>query len=190
MSTTTFQQFKVSALPGVLVANAIYYVAVAGNPDLVEVFVVNSTGTAARHVLNESDVSAMIAAAMSGGNQLTIVNDIAARDALLPLATAKWVYVIDATGDATVTTGGATYLYNPNTESWVKAAESESMDLVMSWANLTGKPTSTPAAIDATVAASHTHTNKAQIDKIGEDGGGNLLYNGALPVGRWETAAW
>jgi hypothetical protein len=189
MSTTVLQQFKVTALPGTLVANSIYYVTVSGKPDLVEIYVVNSAGTAARHVLNEADVAVMISSAMNGGNQLTIVNDIAARNALLPLTVAKWVYVVNATGDATVAAGGATYLYNPTTLAWVKAGESESMDLVLSWANLTGKPTSSVAAIDAAVAASHTHANKATLDLVTASGG-NLLYNGALPVSRWESAAW
>lgn len=189
MSTIVLQQFKVTSLPGTLVANAIYYVSVASNPALVEVYVTNSTGTAARHVLSESDVASMIAAATTGGNQLTIVSDIAARDALLPLTSAKWVYVIDATGDTTVTAGGATYLYNPGTTNWVKASEAESLDLVLSWANLTGKPTSTPAAIDAAVTASHTHANATQLAKVGE-AGGNFTYDNALPVSRWEAAAW
>jgi hypothetical protein len=187
---TALNFYKVTALPGTLEANAVYAVSVASNASLVELYVVNSAGTAARHVLNESDVAAMIASAMTGGNQLTIVNDIAARDALLPISVAKWVYVIDATGDNTVTAGGATYLYNPTTESWVKASESESMDVVMSWANLTGKPTSSPAAIDAAVSASHSHANLVQLAKIGEDVDGSMTYNGD-PVGaNWANAAW
>jgi hypothetical protein len=187
---TALNFYKVTALPGTLEANAVYAVSVAGNASLVELFVVNSAGTAARHVLNESDVAAMIAAATTGGNQLTIVNNIAARDALLPLSAAKWVYVIDATGDATVTAGGATYLYNPGTTSWVKASESESMDLVLSWANLTGKPASAVADIDDAVTKRHTHANAAELAKIGEDGGGSMTYNGT-PVGaNWANAAW
>jgi hypothetical protein len=187
---TALNFYKETALPGVLVANAIYAIPVSGNPSLVELFITNAAGTAARHVLNEADVAAMIAASAAGGGQLTIVNDIAARDALLPLTAAKWVYVIDATGDATVTAGGATYLYNPNTTSWVKASESESMDLVMSWVNLTGKPTSSVADIDDAVTKRHTHANALQLEKIGEDVGGSMTYDGA-PVGaNWANAAW
>lgn len=187
---TTLNFYKVTALPGVLEANAVYAVPVSGNPNLVELFVVNSAGTAARHVLGETEVAAMIASAMSGGNQLTIVADIPARNALLPLTTAKWVYVINAMGDVTVTSGGATYLYNPGTLAWVKAAESESMDVVLSWANITGKPTSAVADIDDAVTKRHTHANITQLDKIGEDGGGSMTYNGA-PVGaNWANAAW
>jgi hypothetical protein len=88
-----------------------------------------------------------------------------------------------------VVAGGATYLYNPGTTTWIKSSEAESLDIVLNWATLQGKPTSSVAAIDAAVAASHTHANKAVLDLV-TDSGGKLLYNGALPVGRWESAAW
>jgi hypothetical protein len=121
---------------------------------------------------------------------LTIVADITARDALLPLTSAKWVYVINATGDTTVTAGGATYLYNPGTTSWVKASESESMDIVLQWSSITGRPTSAVADIDDAVARRHTHANSAQLAKIGEDAGGSMTYNGAAVGANWANAAW
>jgi hypothetical protein len=188
MSTTVLSQFKVSVLPGTLVTNAIYYVSVAGNPNLVEIYVVDNAGVAARHVINSTDVQAMIASAMSAANQLTIVTNIAARNALAPTV-ATWVYVIDATADTTVTTGGATYLFNPSGSVWIKSSEAESLDVVLNWSSLQGKPTSTVAAIDAAVAASHTHTNSATLNALGVSSG-NLTYNGTLPVSRWETAGW
>lgn len=187
---TTLNFYKVTSLPGILEANAVYAVSVSGNQNLVEMFIVNSSGSAARHLLGESDVASMISSAMSGGNQLTIVADIAARDALLPLTTAKWVYVINATGDTTVTAGGATYLYNPGTTSWVKAAESEIMDVVLQWSSITGRPTSAVADIDDAVTKRHTHANIAQLDKIGEDVGGSMTYNGAAVGANWSNAAW
>lgn len=189
MSTVALQQFKVASLPGTLVANAIYYVSVAGNSNLLEVYVTNNTGAAARHVMSEADVAGMISSAMSGGGSLTIVDNIAARNALLPLTSAKWVYVVNATGDTNVASGGATYLYNPSTSAWVKTGEAESLDLVLSWARLTDKPSSTTAQIDAAVAASHSHTNAIELAKVGELGG-KFAYNGELPVSRWEAAAW
>jgi hypothetical protein len=36
----------------------------------------------------------------------------------------------------------------------------------------------TAAAIDAAVGNAHTHANKSQLDKIGEDAGGGLTYDG------------
>lgn len=189
MSTTVLQQFKESAIPSTWVPNAIYYIANASYPDLMEVYVVNNAGTAARHVINRADVETLIATALSAKDQLQIVSNIAARDALAPIV-ATWAYVQDATGDPTVLSGGATYLYNTVTDVWIKSSEAESMDVVLNWASIQNKPTSTVAAIDAAVAASHTHANKAQLDLITQSAGGNLLYNAALPVARWESTAW
>lgn len=187
---TTLNFYKVTALPGTLEANAVYAVGVASNPSLVEFYVVNSAGTSARHVLNQSDVAGMISSAMSGGNQLNIVADITARNALLPLTSAKWVYVINATGDTTVTAGGATYLYNPGTTSWVKASESESMDVILQWSSITGRPSSAVADIDDAVTKRHAHANLVQLAKIGEDGGGSMTYNGSAVGANWANAAW
>lgn len=188
MSTTALQQFKVTALPGSLVSNAIYYVSVAGNPNLVEIFVVDNAGVAARHVINTSDVSAMIASAMAAQSQLTIVADIAARDAMV-LTVPTWVYVVNAIGDTSVVSGGATYLYNPTGSVWIKSSEAESLDVVLNWSAIQNKPSSTVGQIDAAVAASHTHANSGVLDALSVFGG-NLLYNGALTVGRWESATW
>ena len=99
--------------------------------------------------------------------EVRIVANIAARNALTGLFAGLNVYVTDATGDSTVSSGGAYYLYNGS--SWIKTAESESLDLVLSWANIQGKPTSLPAnggnadTVDNKHAsdfatAGHTHT--------------------------------
>lgn len=47
------------------------------------------------------------------------------------------VLVIDATGDATVSSGAAQYVWDGT--SWLKIAEVESLDLVLDWANVSGK---------------------------------------------------
>jgi hypothetical protein len=205
MSTTPFKIFKETGLPGTLVANATYFVAPAtvapGADPLVEIYVTDSAG-AARRVINKADITSMINAAValvpSGAPELTIVADIAARNALLPLTVAKYVFVKAAGGvggDATVGSGGATYLYDPSASGtaaeWIKTSEAESMDVTaISWSALTGGPTSTAAAIDAAVSASHTHTNLTQLNKISESGGGDLLYNGALPATGWTSTSW
>lgn len=65
----------------------------------------------------------------SGGSGLsgtTVVANIAARDALVATS-GEFAYVIDASADATVGTGGATYVYDGAT--WIKVAEAESLDL-------------------------------------------------------------
>jgi hypothetical protein len=187
----TVQFFRETALPGTLVPDSIYFVAPTGSAaNYVEIYVVNSAGTAARHTPTKSEIDGWITSAIGSANDLTIVADITARNALLPLTAPKWVYVIDATGDATVTAGGATYLYNPTTTSWVKSSEAESMDVVLAWANITGKPTSAVADIDDAVTKRHTHANLTQLNKIGEDVGGNMTYNGSLVATGWTTTNW
>ena len=105
-----------------------------------------------------------------------------------PDETAK--YVKDATADSTVTNGGASYLYDKSTYTWVKVNEYESMDLVLDWSKIENKPTSSVQAIDAAVANSHTHPNKTQLDKIGEDASGNFTYNGAAVNTQWTITDW
>lgn len=55
-----------------------------------------------------------------------VVADIAARDALSNLQSGDIVYVTDASADATVTSGAATYLYNGS--AWVKLIDAEGLD--------------------------------------------------------------
>lgn len=187
----TFQIFRETALPGVLASRAIYLIAPSADAALVEIVVANADGSASRHVINKSDIQSMIDASMaaSGTSDLIIVDDITDRDALTPAANV-YAYVTDATGDTTVASGGATYLYNFATTTWLKVSESESMDVVMSWAGLSGKPTSAVADIDTAVAQRHTHANKTQLDKIGENGDGLLTYNGAQVKTEYSSTAW
>lgn len=99
--------------------------------------------------------------------EVRIVANIAARNAMTGLFAGLSVYVTDATGDTTVNSGGAYYLYNGT--GWIKTAEAESLDLVLQWANIQGAPTSMPAnggnadTVDNKHAsdfatAGHTHT--------------------------------
>lgn len=46
----------------------------------------------------------------------------------------------------------------------------------IAWSVITGKPTSTVANIDDAVTKRHAHSNKAQLDKVGESGG-VMTYN-------------
>lgn len=185
----TLKVHKTTALPGTLEADSIYFVAPAAAPDLVEVYVTNSAGDVARRVLNRADVQGMIDAATLASSTMAVVPDIAARDALAP-STVTYAYVQDATGDASVASGGATYLYTPATSSWIKTSEAESMDLSLTWAALSGKPASTPAAIDGAVTAAHTHPNKTQLDLLDQNGDGELTYNGVQVKTAWTTLGW
>ncbi len=72
-----------------------------------------------------------------GTTGATVVIDIAAR-ALLTPTSGQIVYVKDATGDSTVSNGGASYIYDGT--NWIKISEFESLDLVLDWANIQNKP--------------------------------------------------
>lgn len=106
------------------------------------------------------------------------------------------VMVTDASADSTVTGQWAIYRkkvdtdpasldytivndYTDNTDpenpvvhtaGWQKIAEKESLDVTVTWDSITGKPSSTPAAIDQAVTDDHTHSNKAVIDEFTDTG--------------------
>lgn len=187
---TTFRIYKETALPATLEPHSMYLIAPAANPELLEIFVTNADATTPhRHVLNKTEVQAMIDSSINDANELAIVADIAARDALTPTR-AKYVYVVDATADTTVESGGATYLYDPSTTDWVKISEAESMDVTLNWADIVGGPTSSPAQIDQAVANSHTHANKTELDLIGQNSEGEMTYNGVQVKTEWSSTAW
>lgn len=186
----TFKVYKETALPGALQPHSIYFVAPASSPSLLEIYVTNAdASTPHRHVINRAEIQAMIDASISAANELTIVADIAARNALAPTRSI-YVYVENATGDQTVSSGGATYLYKPANATWIKTSEAESLDVQLTWASITGKPTSSPAQIDAAVAASHTHPNKTQLDQIGQNAAGEMTYNGVQVKTEWGSTGW
>lgn len=190
--TTTFKPSKLTAVPTLPCdPNAVFFVAPTGKPNYIEVYVSNNAGTALRRLLTDTDIQGLIDTSISGlAGEMPIVADITARNALT-LTKNTQVLVLDATGDSTVAAGAATYLYRVSTTSWIKLSEAESMDLVLQWANIQGRPTSTPTAIDAAVTNSHAHANKTQLDKIGENASGFLTYNNFLPKIAWEgTIAW
>lgn len=92
-------------------------------------------------------------------------------------------WVADATGDTTVEKGGALYLAKALTETtpkkavWEKISESESLDVILDWAKIVGKPTSTVTEIDDAVTKKHSHDNKAIIDVISTDADNYLGFN-------------
>lgn len=186
----TLLAFKETALPAQLQANALYFVAPPARPGYVEIYVTDSAGDAVRRVIDQATIQGMIDAAIAGGTGGgVIVDDIAARNAL-EATNALQVLVIDASADPTVTTGAATYVWRETSNAWIKISEAESMDLSLSWVALSGRPSSTPANIDAAVTSRHTHTNATQLGQIGEDGDQNLTYRGARPGVAWNSTGW
>lgn len=186
---STFKIFRETALPGTLEPYALYVIAPTAKPNYIELYASDATGASAKRIIQDTDVQTLINNAIAGLSSLEVVADIPARNALNP-TTNKQVLVLDASADPTVTSGSATYVYQLSNTTWHKISESESLDVVLDWANIQNKPTSSASAIDTAVANSHTHTNKTQLDKIGEDVNGNFTYDNTLPVIAWSSVGW
>lgn len=175
--TETIKFAKVNTLPGTFAGSTIYIVKDA-NADYGEMYISNSAGSAVRRLPTRTDIQNMVNTAVAGTSHMYVVANIAARNALAPTIVTQ-ALVIDATGDATVNSGAASYIYNPDTSSWVKIGEYESMDVILQWSSIQGKPNSTSSEIDDAVSKVHTHSNKTVIDKFSEVSG-DLKYDGAF----------
>ena len=186
-----FIVMKVNAVPvsSEWLPNTIYYVKDLNDATLTNVYITNSDGTAIRHVINKAEIQVMIDSSLANFNQTVIVADITERNALV-LTKNTPVWVLDATGDTTVASGAALYLFNVANSTFIKLSEAESMDVTLNWASIQNKPTSAVADIDDAVARKHSHSNKATLDLLTQDAQGYLLVNGAPPVIAWDTVAW
>lgn len=177
------QFHKVMSLPGTLQPNALYFVE---NGNYAEAYLTDDAGVG-KAIGNTTMIETIAGGFVGGGGSTShVVGTIAARDLIATPATGDLAYVIDATGDGTVASGAA--LYVRGAASWLKIAEFESLDVVVQWAGINGKPSSSAAAIDAAVTASHTHANAALLAKVGE-ASGDMTYDGN-PVGAWNTNNW
>ena len=191
MANYEFKTHRVTELPVVLEAYSVYYVAPSETTDYVEIYVSSADGTTARRVINENDVKALISDELSSLNEIHVYETIQARNDAA-ITNSQFAYVVDASGDDSVSAGGASYIYDTASEDWIKTSESESMDFVFNWDKIIGKPSSTAAAIDDAVSKAHTHVNKTSLDKIGQDVDGNLTYDGKTIAGttQWTTTNW
>lgn len=176
---------KATALPGTLDPNAFYFIE---NGTYAESYLTNSAGVA-RMIGNSSMINALASQLVSAASGMQVVNTIAERNVLV-LSQNALVLVLNATGDPSVSSGAATYFYRHSNTSFTKIAEYESMDVVVQWASITGKPSSTVANIDDAVTKRHTHANQASLDKVGEDAQGHLTYNGSAVSAHWDTNNW
>lgn len=188
---TQLKFFKVTSLPATLVADAFYFVL---NGNFAETYVTDSAGVAKAGgntaMINKLIQDAMLAAG-SSSNEVEIVADIAARNTLTANASRNvLVLVVNATGDTTVKAGSALYAYRNSDKTTFKVAEYESMDAVVNWADVKNGPSSSPAAIDLAVTQSHTHANKAVLDKWNEDAAGNPIYGGNPVSSQWAETSW
>lgn len=191
---SSFLNFKrVAELPVTIEPSTMYIVKSANNQDLIDIYVSNKDGSAVRHVINESDIQNKINIAVSSSlasfTDVQIVANIAGRNAL-NLTSNGLALVLDATADATVGAGAAMYVFNHSNTTWYKVAEYESMDVTLLWDNLVGRPVSPVADIDDAVAKRHTHANMTSLNKISEDGDGNLMFDGKYPKVPLEVSDW
>ena len=166
MATIKFH--KVLVLPGTLEADSLYFVQNAG---YTETYLTDTAGVA-KSLGNSTMIAAVanteISNRLAQHNLIEIVSDITARNLLATQNRNLVVMVLDATGDATVTTGAALYAFKNADNSWTKVAEYEGMDAVVQWSNINGRPTSSAAQLDAAVTNSHNHSNKAVLDATQE----------------------
>lgn len=146
--------YIVNTLPTTFSPSGMYFVKGATHADKFKLYLATVDGASVRRLPTADDVTDEIAAAITMLSAIEYAETIAARDLMNPPANTL-VYVANATGDATVAVGGATYFYVHATDTFVKVSEAESMDLSITWTALTGKPTSTPAAIDDAVSKAH-----------------------------------
>lgn len=183
---------RVTALPQTLRASTLYIVRSA-HAGMVEMYFTSTDGADVRHVINKDEIQSMInqyvVNATSGLSEIKIVASIADRNALNPTVNSLCL-VLDATADSSVAAGAALYVYDAVGLSWSKVAEYESMDVQLLWGSIQGRPTSAVADIDDAVTKRHTHVNIVQLDKISEDGDGNLMYGGAYPKVPLDAEQW
>lgn len=104
----------------------------------VDARITEKTGTTAGKLL-ALDENGLIPSTLipSSFKEAEVVADIAARDKLETFA-GLHAFVIDATGDSTVKSGGAEYIYNGT--QWIKISELEGLDAVINWENIQDKP--------------------------------------------------
>ena len=182
--------YAVSALPGSLEPDSFYYVA---NGSVAESYLTDNLGNA-KSVGNTAMINQLITAALAswegGSSSMPIGADISARDVLFAVAAANTMaLVIDASADPSVESGSALYAYDFGSSTVYKVAEYESMDLVIQWASIQGRPNSSVAQIDDAVGKAHQHTNKGVLDKFTE-AGGVLLYGGEGIATQWVSKDW
>jgi len=167
---------KVTALPGTLEPSCIYMVSTL-DPNIMDIYLSTSDGTSARHIVSKAEIQSMITSSLASFSTIEVYADIPARDAAAVHTVVTHAMVLDASADATVMAGAATYIYDPATSTWYKISEAESMDVVLNWSSIVGKPLSLSSDIDDAVAKRHIHANKTTLDAL-TDNAGSLMYNG------------
>jgi len=167
--------FKVVTLPdsGDLVASSIYF---CYSGQYIEVFVTGDDAVA-HPAGNSGMITQLINSLISSTTSVFYVPDIASRNSLQPSLNVI-CYVVDATGDPSVSSGSALYVYEFSTQIWHKIFDNSSIQV--SWDSIINGPTSSPANIDDAVSKRHTHSNKVLLDELSNSG--NILLLNGSPV--------
>lgn len=187
VSKNTLSFAKVNELPATLEANTMYMVPGSTAGDL-KIYLSDMSGETVRHVVASDELTAMVATATATLNEVAVVSDIAARDAL-GVTSSKTVLVLDASADVTVTGGSATYQYVVSTGSYHKLSERESMDLLLTWDSLVDGVLSSAVDVDDAVALRHTHYDLSALDQITVVSN-QLFFAGTALVSSIEVAEW
>lgn len=112
-----------------------------------------------------------------------IVSNITARDALSAFS-GLHALVLDATGDNTVETGGAEYIYDGT--KWVKVSELNDLDAVITWANIQNKPDFVNSLLDLSDTPSAFTNQAGKILAVKNDESGlefKSVYSGDVDGG-------
>lgn len=147
---------RVTSLPGTAVSGTIYYLLQQGE-SYGDIYV-GDNSQALVPLITEQRIIDAIAAQGGAAGEIEIAADITTRDALT-LTRNTIVVVIDASADPTVTSGSAQYLYRSVNDDFIKLSEFESLDLTISWGDISGRPSASPANIDNAVTKANAITS-------------------------------
>lgn len=142
-----------------------------------DIVMVDGSGVAHTH-FNEDRFKRLFDYYSRSTGDFFVVNNIEERDAL-SLTKNSLVFVVDASGDPVVPEGEALYFFSTAMQKHIRIYQEKKRPETLDWTLLVNGPTSTPLAIDAAVANSHTHTNPEVLESLGVQDG-LLTHNGTL----------
>lgn len=178
----SFQRIRrVNQLPTPREVDTLYVVVTPGKADAKLVFI-GSDPAAEYGVIDSIAVDQVVEAALDGRSSIYFRNTYTDMVARKPIENGL-IYVLDTTDDPMGGTGASgVYLYNKASDSFQNfPGTGGTGPTQVQWAQVLGKPVSTPAQIDKAVTDSHVHANKVVLDRVTEDAQQKLLYRG-LPV--------
>lgn len=160
-----FNIVRADAVPATPVVNTLY-VTKDTKQRAVLTFIGNTVANRAS-TLTSVDVQTMINEALVNAGAVYTVNTLTELNAIVPTVNSVgFVRNPVSPGDP------VSYVYDLANRVW-KSAQAPAK-----WADIIGKPASTAAAIDASVNASHSHSNLSVLNALSQSSNGRLAYNG------------